>query len=92
MPEETLFEFEQSMTRADAAAYLRSVAEKLEADGGLQLTAGARSHTVDIPDQFQFEVKVERETGRRGSEMGVEFELEWTEGDETSTDGPLEIK
>ena len=92
MPEETLFEFEQSMTRADAAAYLRSVAEKLEADGGLQLTAGARSHTVDIPDQFQFEVKVEREAGRSGSEMGVEFELEWTEGDETSADGPLEIK
>ena len=92
MPEETLFEFEQSMTRADAAAYLRSVAEKLEADGGLQLTAGARSHTVDIPDQFQFEVKVERETGRSGAAMGIEFELEWTEGDETSADGPLEIK
>lgn len=92
MPEETLFEFEQSMTRADAAAYLRSVAEKLEADGALQLTAGARSHTVDIPDQFQFEVKVERETGRSGAEMGIEFEMEWVEGSEAPADGPLEIK
>ena len=92
MPEETLFEFEQSMTRADAAAYLRSVAEKLEADGALQLTAGARSHAVDIPDHFQFEVKVERETGGGGTEMSVEFELEWPEGGETSADGPLEIK
>lgn len=92
MSEEILFEFEQSMTRADAAAYLRSVAEKLEADGALQLTAGARSHTVDVPDQFEFEVKVERETGRSGAEMGIEFELEWTEGEEASAEGPLEIQ
>ncbi|MFP4228371.1 MAG: amphi-Trp domain-containing protein [Salinivenus sp.] len=92
MPEETLFKFERSMTRADAAAYLRSVAEKLEADGALQLTAGARSHTVDVPDQFEFEVKVERETGQSGAEIGVEFELEWKEGGEASADGPLEIK
>jgi amphi-Trp domain-containing protein len=92
MPEEILFAFEQSMTRADAAAYLRSVAEKLEADGGLQLTAGKQSRTVEVPNQLEFEVKVERETGRSGAKIGVEFELEWTEGAEAAPIGPLKIE
>lgn len=94
MSEEILFEFEQSMSRADAAAYLRSVAEKLEGDGALQLTAGGQSQTVDVPDHLTFEVKVERESRRSGAEIGVEFEMEWNEGDEEapSTSGALEIE
>lgn len=92
MPEEILFEFETSMSRADAAAYLRSVAEKLEADGALELTAGGQSHAVEVPEHLAFEVKVERESGRSGAEIGVEFELEWAEGAESGASGGLEIK
>jgi amphi-Trp domain-containing protein len=92
MPEEILFEFETSMTRADAAAYLRSVAEKLEADGTLHLTAGEQSRAVDVPEHLEFEVKVERESGRSGAKIGVEFELEWGEGVETASTGPLKIE
>ena len=91
MPEEILFESENSMTRTDAAAYLRSVAEKLEADGALRLTAGEQSCEVDVPEHLQFEVKIERESGRSGAKIGVEFELEWTEGAEAASSGPLEI-
>jgi amphi-Trp domain-containing protein len=92
MPEETLFESENSMTRTEAAAYLRSVAEKLEADGTLQLTAGEQSHVVDVPEHLEFEVKVERESGRSGAKIGVEFELEWTEGADAASTGPLKIE
>lgn len=91
MPEETLFEFETSMTRADAAAYLRSVAEKLESEGALELTAGGQSHAVEVPAHLEFEVKVERESGQGDAEIGVEFELEWAEGADADATGALEI-
>lgn len=92
MPEEILFEFETSMTRADAAAYLRSVAEKLEADGALQLTAGEQSRAVEVPEDLQFEVKVERKAKQDGAKIGVEFELEWMEGAQAASTGPLQIE
>jgi amphi-Trp domain-containing protein len=92
MPDEILFEFEQSMTRADVAAYLRTVADRLEADGNLPLSAGAQSHTVAVPARVHFEVKVEREPSRSGpAEMGIEFELEWDENGGGDESGPLEI-
>ena len=92
MSEEILFEAEKSMTRADAAAYLHAVAEKLKADGTLQLTAGEQSHAVEVPEHLEFEVKVERESGQGGAKIGVEFELEWREGAEAASTGPLKIE
>ena len=92
MPEEILFEIEKSMTRADAAAYLRAVAEKLEADGTLEFTAGEQSHAVEVPEHLEFEVKVERDSAQSGAKIGVEFELEWKEGDEAASAGPLKIE
>jgi amphi-Trp domain-containing protein len=81
MPEETLFRFEQSMTRPEVAAYLRTVADALEADGALTLSAGEQSVAPEVPERVTFEVKVEREPDAQGdAEMSVEFELEWDEG------------
>lgn len=93
MPEETLFEFEQAMSRADVAAYLRTVADKLEDDGALSFTSGDQSRTVSAPDRLTFEVKVERESQTSGAaEIGVEFELEWGENDAGSPGGALGIE
>ena len=93
MPEEILFEFEQSMSRADAAAYLRAVADKLDKDGSLSFTSGDQSRTVAVPDHLTFEVKVERESQTNGgTEIGVEFELEWDENGYGAAEGTLGIE
>lgn len=82
MPEEVLFKSESPQSRADVAAYLRSVADKLDAGEAITLSAGEQSVTLDVPDQPTFEVKAERETSSSGgpAELSVEFELEWDEG------------
>ena len=87
MPEETLFETESDMNRADVAAYFRAFAEKLESGENVTLSAGSDSVTVTIPETVEFEVEVERE-GKAGKpgELSVEFELEWDE-DSVGSDG-----
>jgi amphi-Trp domain-containing protein len=91
MPEETLFKNESKQHRADVAAYLRSVADKLEGDGELTLTAGTQSLDISVPARLEFEVKAERETSGTADtgEVSLELELEWSEGDEP--DGELSI-
>ena len=92
MPEEVLFETESTQSRAEIAAYLRQVADKLEADGQLTLTAGDRSTTLAVVERPTFEVKVERETSSSGgsAELSVEFELEWRE--DGAADGSLSVE
>jgi amphi-Trp domain-containing protein len=91
MPEETLFESENIQTRAEVAAYLRTVADSLDGDESITLRAGEQSITVNPPASVEFEVKVEREGPANGpGELGIEFELEWDE--DGSDDGPLEIE
>lgn len=80
MAEEILFEHETAQSRADVAAYLRTIADKLDAGETLTLQAGGQELTVEIPATLDFEVKAERETGEGPDELSVEFELEWTEG------------
>jgi amphi-Trp domain-containing protein len=86
MPEKTLFAFERDMTTAEAAEYLRTVADRLDAGEEFTLEAGSESVTLTPPRHIEFEVEVERETAESGGpgEIELEFELEWDEsGDET---------
>ncbi|PAU82809.1 amphi-Trp domain-containing protein [Halorubrum salipaludis] len=94
MPEEVLFESESRRTRAEIAAYLRTVADSLESGNAITLKQGQESLTMDPPARPAFEVKAEREGPADGpGELSVEFELEWDEesegGDES---GELEIE
>jgi amphi-Trp domain-containing protein len=90
MPEEVLFESEQRMNRAEIAASLRKIVEKLEAGEPITLSGGGESVTLDPPTQPTFEVKAEREGPVDGSgELSVEFEIEWPE--EGGEEGGLEI-
>jgi len=85
MPEEVLFESEQSITRADVATYLRTVADNLEAGEAITLQAGEQAVTLEPPARPTFEVKAEREGPVDGAgELSIEFELEW---DETASGG-----
>ncbi|WP_331236564.1 amphi-Trp domain-containing protein [Natronorarus salvus] len=86
MPEEVLFKVEQSMNRSEIAEYLRTVAEKLDGDGTLSLSSGDESVEMDVPERPEFEIKAERETNG-STELSVEFELEWKEGQEGKGSG-----
>jgi amphi-Trp domain-containing protein len=91
MADETLFEFERDMDRAEVARYLRTVADKLESGEEFTLDAGDESVRLAPPGRIEFEVEVERERSASGDgEIEVEFELEW---DENGTDtGDLSIE
>lgn len=92
MSDDALFQFEQTMTRTDVAAYLREVADKLDGDGTLEFSAGGQSTSLAVPERIQFEVDVERDLGDRGSaEVEVEFELDWYEDEDGTATGSLEI-
>ena len=92
MAEEILFESEGERRRADVAAMLRGVADKLEAGDPVTVAEGERSLTVDPPASPTFEVKVERETGSGPDEMSIEFELEWDENDAGGDGGGGELR
>jgi len=80
MPEEVLFESEGERDRAEIAAYLRRVADNLEAGDPITLSAGEQSVTMAPPERPTFEVKAEREgPADAPGELSVEFELEWDE-------------
>ena len=94
MPEEVLFEIERGMDRAEIASYLRTVADKLDGDGSLSLSAGGQNVALDVPNRPTFEVKAERETNGGPPELSVEFELEWDKGQDAGDggDGSLSIE
>ena len=95
MPDDTLFEFEQDMSRADVATYLRTVADNLDNDGQLDFSAADQSSTIGVPEHVEFEIELERESNERGSsEVSLELEVEWYETREGSIAGPgsLEIE
>ena len=81
MPEEVLFESEHRQTREEVAAYLRTVANRLDGDETLTLVDGEQSIELELPAEVEFEVKVERETGSGPDELGLELELEWDDVD-----------
>jgi amphi-Trp domain-containing protein len=91
MPEEILFASERSRTRTEIAAYLRTVADALEAGDPVTLSAGEQSVTMEPPANPTFEVKAEREgpTDAPG-ELSVEFEIEWDEADGDGGDLTIE--
>ena len=94
MPEEVLFESESRRSREEIAAYLRTVADSLDAGNAITLTRGDESTTLEPPARPTFEVKAEREGPADGpGELSVEFELEWDEdGGEETADGDLQIE
>jgi len=78
--EEVLFETERRRDRTEIADYLRTVADRLESGDSLTLSSGGDSVDLAIPARPTFEVKAERETESGGTELSVEFEIEWDEG------------
>lgn len=83
-----LFKSEERMTRSDAAAFIRQLADKL--DGGeVVLRQGEEEITLTVPPGLTLEVQVEDEDkGTKGTEHSLEIELAWYDDEQG---GPLEI-
>jgi amphi-Trp domain-containing protein len=67
------FEEKQTMTREQAAAELRKLADALARNNQVQFVKGAIKHTVRVPD----EVEVENEIEISDDGGAIEFEISW---------------
>jgi amphi-Trp domain-containing protein len=77
-----LFKSEERKTRAEVAAFLRQVSDKLES-GQVNLRQGAQELTLDIPTNLILEIQVEDEDKRtKGIQHSLEIEIKWFDGDE----------
>ncbi|PSP88008.1 amphi-Trp domain-containing protein [Halobacteriales archaeon QS_4_69_34] len=71
-------EYEGIRSREEVADVFESFARELRGDGPITLAITGGQVTVDPPAELEFEVEVEEETSRLGSDEGsIEFELEW---------------
>lgn len=74
MGEVTIHKDERLMTRAEAAADLRRLADELEAG---TISYGADG-SLAVPDQLEREIEIEREDKGNRVKYEVEVELEWS--------------
>jgi amphi-Trp domain-containing protein len=87
-----LFKSEQRSSQGEVAAFLRTLADKVES-GQVILRQGSEELTLAIPQNLVLEIKAEEETSKRksGKKMSLEVELEWQEGDEAGASGSVEL-
>ncbi len=82
--EVVIFESEEKADRGRVCAFLRELADRIEA-GNVVLTQGGEETPVDIPDNVELEIKFEEETTSSGKEQSLEVELEWPVGGQQDT-------
>lgn len=83
-----LFKSQERMGRAEASAFLRQLADKLEA-GTVLLRQGPDELALQIPARVVLEVQVEDEDKKRkGVQHSLEVEIKWFDGDE----GPASLE
>ncbi|MDX1435958.1 MAG: amphi-Trp domain-containing protein [Anaerolineales bacterium] len=78
--ETRLFKSEEPKNRAEAAEFLRQMAEKL--DGGeVVLRRGEEELTLSIPQNLILEIQVEDEDKKnKGVQHSLEIEIKWFDG------------
>lgn len=89
-PETVLFKSEEKTGRAQAAAFLRQLADKVES-GQVVLMQGGEQLTLDVPDGVTLEVKAEEEHKRQQVMRSLEVELEWAEGEQAAPAGGVQL-
>ena len=86
--ETRLFKSEERMTRGDASAFLRQLADKL-AEGRVVLRRGQEAMELELPQHLVLEVQVEDEDKKaKGVEHTLEVEIKWFDGEQG---GSLEL-
>ncbi len=86
-----LFHVKDRRDRAEIAAYLRQIAEKLEAGDPVTLSTGEQSVELVLPEYADFEVQVEEERSfrSRNGVTSLEMEIKWSDDQDEPRD--LEI-
>jgi len=84
--ETILFKSEEMKSATEVAQALRLVADKIE-EGSITLSQGDESLVLHLPSTMSFEIKAEEEEGRTKTKRSLEFELEWTLGEEEKNGG-----
>ena len=84
MPE---IETQEQQTRAGAAAILRDLADKIDADGPFTLELGGQSVDLDPAEPLTVKMEGEWGEGGAGTKESIEFELVWQQGAEAAEPG-----
>jgi amphi-Trp domain-containing protein len=84
-----LFKNEEWLSRSEATAFLRQMADKI--DGGeVILRRGTEELTLSLPQNVVLEIQVEDEDkGRKGMQHSLEVEIKWFDDEDGA--GPLEL-
>lgn len=67
-------ETEATMTREQAAARLRALADALERQNSLRVVQDGRDVTISVPDTVEYELEVEAEPGGASE---IEVSISW---------------
>lgn len=84
-----LFKSEEHTSAANAAATLRTIADKIEA-GQITLATPEAEVLLEIPPEITLEIKAEEEQSRT-LKRSLEIEIEWNEGETAHLSGGLNI-
>jgi amphi-Trp domain-containing protein len=79
--EHILMRSEERQSVAQAAAFLRELADRLAA-GQINLRQGDEELSLSVSGDVNLELKVEEEARASGRKMSLEIEIEWREGEE----------
>ncbi|MCK5793742.1 MAG: amphi-Trp domain-containing protein [Anaerolineales bacterium] len=74
-----LVKSDQRKNLADAGAFLRDLADKVES-GKVTLIQGGQDVVVDLPEIVSFELVYYEQPKKHGLKKKLEIELQWTEG------------
>lgn len=88
--ETVLFKSEERKNRSEIAAFLRTLADKVE-QGRVSLIQAGEELALDLPETLTLEVKAEEETKGQGISMSLEVELEWRPGGAEDKPGGLTL-
>ena len=87
-------ETEAQKSRAEIAAYLRDMANQLEAEGDVTLDLGGQQVVVNPADPVTFKLEGESDwtDGDTEAKQSVEFELVWWRDAQTADEGALDVR
>ncbi len=83
-----LVKSDQRKNLADAAGFLRELADKVES-GKVTLVQGDQDVVVDLPETVSFELEYYEQPKKHGVKKQLEIELQWIEGGKKKQDVTL---
>lgn len=88
-----LFKAIEKKSISEVAEFLRQLADRLDKNK-VSLRRDDKKIKLDIPDRVELEIEVEKEIGKRKTEIELAIEIKWIEGDTRSaksSKGPISL-